>query len=277
MVDSITAILNKYQTQKTAAGLSQETVIRVKTNVTDYARMMHIRSTSRVTTESILLWGATKLSYGVRPSTVAAYYNSLRAFVVFCKDEDTPVNVDVTKLVCKFQYRRRRVLKPYQVRRVIAAEDNPIVATLIRLLFTSGMRRAEALSITIPQLLAASTNTIEIVGKGGKMRPIFITDELYKDMFRYSENGYCFTVNGKPMTGAQAYALIKRALTRVGYGWANVHTLRHSFATLLLSRGADIYHVSRMLGHSKVSTTQLYAHLITSDIQRTHRKCMVSV
>lgn len=277
MVDSITAMLHKYQTQKTAAGLSQRTIERVTTNVKDYARAMHLRSLSRITTDSVLLWGAIKLSHGVRPSTVAAYYNSLRAFTVFCKDEDIQLPVDITKLQCKFQYRRRRVLKPYQVRRVINAEPNPIVATLIRAIYTSGMRRAEAISITIAQLLASQNNTIEIVGKGGKTRPVFITEDIYKDMFRYSENGYCFTVNGKPMTGVQAYTLIKRSLTRVGYGWANVHTLRHSFATLLLARGANIYHVSRMLGHSKVSTTQIYAHLVTSDIQRTHRKCMVRI
>ena len=279
MAETIPAILQKYQTQKRAAGYSQDTIDRVVRNVAQYSRDMHVQGFARFTTESALLWGSKKLSAGCSSSTVYAYYNSLRSFAGFAESVGVSTNIDRTRLRCRPHYVNRTVLKPFQVRRAIMRADWQ-TAVLIRLMYTTGARLSEAISITKDQVTESTDLTIQIVGKGGKVRPIFITKPLREQLMDLltGESDFCFTDDkGDQLTRTAAYYHIKKALTLAGYGYASPHSLRRTFATVMLTRGADIVYVSRMMGHSSVAITQIYTRLLTDDIKRIHKKYLVEL
>lgn len=279
MAESIATILQKYQTQKRAAGYSQSTIDRVVGNISQYSREMHVRSINRITTESVLLWGGNKLAAGRSSSTVYAYYNSVRSFAVFAEALGHEMAaLDRSRVKCRPHYGTRTFLRPFQVRRVINHSDDR-TAALIRLLFTSGCRISEAISITRDQVAESTDLTIYIMGKGGKTRPVFITKRIKEELLELSDGGeYCFTdERGNRMSRSIAYYWIKKAMVDAGFGFASPHSLRRSFVTTMLVRGADVSHVQRMSGHSSIATTQLYAQLMIDDIRKAHRKYLVEV
>jgi hypothetical protein len=75
-----------------------------------------------------------------------------------------------------------------------------------------------------------------------------------------------------PIDSQTVYRAIKEAGRRAGLGSVSPHQLRHSFATHLLNRGADIRSLQELLGHSSISTTQIYSHVSTADMKRVHEK-----
>lgn len=77
---------------------------------------------------------------------------------------------------------------------------------------------------------------------------------------------------GLPLNGQTIYRVISQAAIRAGLNHVHPHQLRHSFATHLLNRGADIRAVQELLGHSSISTTQIYTHVSMADMQRIHAK-----
>lgn len=278
MADTISAILIKYQTQKRAAGYSQDTIDRVVGNVSQYSSQMHVRSLKRFTTDSVLQWGDKKLSAGRSSSTIYAYYNSIRSFAVFAEALGYEINIDKTRIRCRPHYGARSFLRPYQVRKLIQHGDFR-TAALIRLMFTSGCRLSEAISLTRDQVTESTDLTIYIMGKGGKTRPIFITKRIKSELIELSDGGeYCFVdETGKRMTRSMAYYWIKKAMVDARMSHASPHSLRRSFVTTMLVRGADVSHVQRMAGHSSIATTQIYAQLMIDDIRRVHKKYLVEV
>ena len=232
----------------------------------------------RFTTESALAWGNKKLADGRSSSTVYAYYNSLRSFAAFAESIGMEVQVDRSRLKCRPHYGVRTFLRPYQVRKVIAEADLR-TAVLVRLMFTSGCRLSEAIDITTSQVAESTDLTIYISGKGGKTRPIFITKRIKEELLMLGEgNEYCFSDSyGNRISRSTAYYWIKKAMTAARLGHASPHSLRRSFVTSMLVRGADVSHVQRMAGHSSIATTQIYAQLMIDDIRRVHKKFLVEV
>ena len=76
----------------------------------------------------------------------------------------------------------------------------------------------------------------------------------------------------KPLNPRHIYRIIKRAAIAAGLTGVHPHTLRHSFATHLLTRGADLRSVQELLGHASISTTQIYTHLSLADVRESHKK-----
>lgn len=273
MKNSILELLPEYKKIALATGLSVVTVERTVLNVSMFIRDTGISSTGRLTTKKILHWGEHKLSSGSSPSTIYTYYNSIRSFVRFLDATGLSHGVDVSQIHCRPRYRQRVWLRPAEIRRIISYSNSDI-AVLVRLMYTAGLRISEAISITEAHLYEGTT--LYITGKGGKTQPVFITSEIHKQLVALSKryaHGYCFVGEDcQPMNRAKAYYHIKKAMTAAGYPNAYPHSLRHSFCTELLRQGASLAHTSRLMGHSSVSVTQVYEHLLTDDIERAHRK-----
>lgn len=271
MPTRISSILPLYQKHKRAAGLSEDTIDRVMLNTTMFTRDMKILDLKDITTDSVITWGETKLANGVSHSTIYTYYNSIRSFLQFSATIGLSHEVDLSMVHCRPRYKRKRILTPSQIRRVIKFAD-PQTAVLIRLLFTAGLRISEALSLD--ESFLKDGTVIYIIGKGSKSRPVVVTGDLLYQLRLLSlhNRGDCFIdENGERLTRKKAYYQIKKAVTKAGYPWATPHTLRHSYCTDLLVRGADLSLVSKMMGHKSVAVTQIYTHLVTDDIVKAHR------
>lgn len=272
----IRELVRDYRTAKTAAGLSIETIDRVTSNVEYFCRDTGISTPSQITTNSAIEWGEIKLEL-IMSSTLSTYYNSLRQFLNYLDEVGIEYPADKSRLHCKPISKRPELLRPNEIRRVIRHADQP-TAVLIRLLFTSGMRISEALSLTRTHLIDGDT-VMYVKAKGGNMRPVFITKELHKQLWELSEDGGHIFLDawGVPLDRRKAYWHIKQAMIHAGYPKAHPHTLRHSSATDMLRNGASLSHVQRFLGHSNISVTQRYLHLVVDDVQAAHTKYLTVV
>jgi integrase/recombinase XerC len=154
---------------------------------------------------------------------------------------------------------------------------------LITLLYTTGMRRAELISLKINDIDLFS-NTIKVLGKRNKERILPILPEI-KDLygsylearralFGNTENEYVFLSRlGNKMYETLVYRIINKYFSEVSTKVKkSPHILRHTFATHLLNKGADLNAVKELLGHSSLASTQVYTHNGIAELKRVHQK-----
>ncbi len=155
---------------------------------------------------------------------------------------------------------------------------------LLELIYGSGLRISECQSLHWNQL-RTKERLVRVIGKGNKERIVPITDSLisWLEQFRVAEieaghapteTSYIFlSENGKPYDVRTLRKDIHDLLREIGWeGKASPHVLRHSFATHLLENGAEIMSVKEMLGHSSISTTQIYTHVNAERLREAFKK-----
>ncbi|MBP5769074.1 MAG: tyrosine-type recombinase/integrase [Fibrobacter sp.] len=155
---------------------------------------------------------------------------------------------------------------------------------LLELIYGSGLRISECQSLCWNQL-RTKEHLVRVIGKGNKERIVPITDSLitWLEKFRAaeieaghapSETSYVFlSEDGKPFSVRTLRNDIHDLLREIGWeGKASPHVLRHSFATHLLENGAEIMSVKEMLGHSNISTTQVYTHVNAERLREAFKK-----
>jgi len=155
---------------------------------------------------------------------------------------------------------------------------------MLELLYASGLRASECLTLRLEDL-NVTAGYVTPIGKGSRQRLVPVGAEALRWVERYvstsrpgfvrrSDPGVLFLNRyGRPLSRQSLWSLIKRAARRAGLRSAvSPHTLRHSFASHLLERGADLRSVQAMLGHADIATTQIYTHLPSSAIRAMYRK-----
>ena len=132
-----------------------------------------------------------------------------------------------------------------------------------------GLRLSEVAAMT---KTALSSEGVRVTGKGQKTRIVPISQALLTELLALGSHD-CIWVNAteEPMSRDGVKTAFRRMFRRAGIK-AGSHALRHTFATTYLRRGGDIYHLSRILGHSNVRTTDIYLHLVISDLVEDHRR-----
>jgi len=159
---------------------------------------------------------------------------------------------------------------------------------ILEMLFSTGLRVSELTRLNRDQL-NFKTREFGVVGKGNKVRIVFLSENAimwlekyldarldpYKPLFIRYAKGTSAENNGEKMR------LTPRSVERIVEKYvrasripvkATPHTMRHSFATDLLSNGADLRSVQEMLGHKNISTTQIYTHVTNPQLKEVHRK-----
>lgn len=157
---------------------------------------------------------------------------------------------------------------------------------ILELFFSTGLRVSELANLDVDEI-NFDRGEIAVLGKGKKVRLVFLSDTARDLLSQYvSERGInpsaINKVKGEPLflsnrltrlTVRSIERLVKRSAKRAGITKkVSPHTLRHSFATDLLLAGADIRSVQSMLGHSSISTTQIYTHVTDQHLRETHQR-----
>ena len=150
-------------------------------------------------------------------------------------------------------------------------------------MYACGMRVSELVNVTIDNIFREE-GLIRIFGKGSKERVVPVGEMALICMDNYivrsrqklcnGNSNYLFLNRyGKPMTRVMFWKLIKKYAKKAGIS-KNItpHMLRHSFATHLLERGADIRALQEMLGHASINTTEIYTHLTREHIREVFRE-----
>jgi len=220
------------------------------------------------------------------------YVIALRSFLRYLIKNDfktlEPTKIDLPRT----ESRSLKFLEREQVERLVAAVDTSKEEGLrdraiLELLFSTGLRVSELAKLDRKQI-NLSRLEFGVIGKGGKGRIVFVSvraanfvkqyvdcrQDTFKPLFiRYS--GRLIDVDeGEKMrlTVRSIERIVKKYVRKAQLPVdASVHTLRHSFATDLLTNGADIRSVQEMLGHKNIATTQVYTHITNKQLREVHK------
>jgi integrase/recombinase XerD len=167
------------------------------------------------------------------------------------------------------------VLSKKEIKDLLDKTENIKHKLLIELLYSTGIRLSECVNLKYGDLDLDSNIGFVRKGKGSKDRIFIISDIFKKDLISYREDhgfdkdGFIFEVNGRKMSPRGIQYAIKISAERAGINKdVHVHTLRHSFATHLLENGVDIRKIQKLLGHSNLSTTQIYTQVSSDEIKK---------
>jgi integrase/recombinase XerC len=149
----------------------------------------------------------------------------------------------------------------------------------MEVLYGSGLRASELVGLNIDDL-DFHNEVILVKGKGGKERIVPMGSyaqkavKEYLAMQQHKDNPAIFlNLQGKRLTTRSVQTIVKRLVSRIAdASHTNPHTLRHSFATHLLERGADLRAIQELLGHSSLSATQIYTHLSIERLKKIYDK-----
>ena len=190
----------------------------------------------------------------------------------------TPTNITVGLRSPKLSRKLPPSLTADQVRRII---ETPSVKTplglrdraLLELLYAAGLRASEILTLRIEQLDLES-GSARVIGKGNKERLVLLgkaaeeairryLDTARPKLVRSKSGGEVFLGNhGRRLTTSHLWGIVKKAAKTAGLdSRVYPHLLRHSFATHLLSGGADLRVIQELLGHASIGTTEIYTHV----------------
>jgi integrase/recombinase XerD len=233
------------------------------------------KQVSDLTRADLRKWIASLSREGLAPTSIARAVSATRGFFKFlmldghikshpAEDLDTPQ---------RFAY-LPKFLTEDEINRLLAAPD---ISTeegirdraVLEIMYATGLRVSELVNLkqTDVDLLAG---LVRCHGKGNKERRVPLGKSAIHWLQQYAavKAGYgkqsspnMFLHRGRPFTRQLAWSMIKRHAERVGIKNVSPHTLRHSFATHLLQHGADSRSVQALLGHSDISTTQIYTHI----------------
>jgi integrase/recombinase XerD len=156
--------------------------------------------------------------------------------------------------------------------------------TMLEMMYAAGLRVSELTALELASL-NVNQGVVRVLGKGGKERLVPLGEEALAWLRRYMRDarpellggGQCaavfVTTRKSGMTRQAFWHAIRRHARAAGIGHdVSPHMLRHSFATHLLNHGADLRVVQLLLGHSDLSTTQIYTHIAKEGLKQLHAK-----
>ncbi|MEO6109424.1 MAG: site-specific tyrosine recombinase/integron integrase [Candidatus Saccharimonadales bacterium] len=228
-------------------------------------------------------------------ATITQSYHliALRGFLGYLSQRDIPTLAPNKITLPKVSRKQVTFLHYDEVQRLIgvidiASEPGLRDRSIIELLFSSGLRVSELINLNRDHV-NTKRREFMVRGKGQKDRPIFISESAASWVDRYLDARQdtlpplflSYSKNNIASTSGDYRRLTARSVQRMVSQYARLagitkhvspHTMRHSFATDLLMNGADIRSVQSMLGHSNISTTQVYTHVTDEHLREVYEK-----
>lgn len=225
----------------------------------------------------------------IKKKTQNYYMIALRSFLKFLAKRGvkslSPEHIELAKV----GERHLDLISSEELKRLLSISDSGDLKSLrdkaiLELLFSTGLRVSELCSLT--RDVDFDADSFSIRGKGEKIRVVFISDEARKAVKKYlakrvDVDDALFVRIGREDAKGGNMALDRRSIERIVKQCAikagiskkvTPHVIRHSFATDLLSNGADLRSVQMLLGHANISTTQIYTHVTDSELMRVHKQ-----
>jgi len=248
----------------------------------------HGKSLDTANREDLLDVLAAAVRQGKSPRTVSRYLSAYRQYYRWLLREGV-IDSDPVALIESPKTGRGlpKALTEQQVETLLAAPDTETLLGLrdramLELMYATGLRVSELVNLELANL-NLNQGVVRVLGKGQKERLVPIGDEAHASLTLYLSAGRPGLLNGAQtnrlfvtnrksgMTRQAFWYMVRRYAGRCGIAQKlSPHMLRHSFATHLLNHGADLRVVQLLLGHSDLSTTQIYTHIAREGLKRMH-------
>lgn len=293
LLQLIDGFLNHLRIEKSASSM---TLISYRTDLSQFLdylsaqQNLPVESISKemVTHRTVRNYMAHLQKSGFSRSTMARKLASIRSFVKYlCREEILPGNPIAAVATPKQEKKLPRFLYPAEVEDLLNAPDMTRGAgirdkAILELFYASGIRVSELVSLDM-QDMDLMEGAVRVLGKGNKEREIPIGVKAIEALNAYIEgprkrmqklsqrNEKAVFLNkfGRRLTARSVRNIVNKYVEEIALNQkVSPHTLRHTFATHLLNGGADLRAVQELLGHVKLSTTQVYTH-VTKDRLKT--------
>jgi len=273
-------------------GLSRNTIISYKEDLEHYIEFLtalHIDTFSKTTKNEVIDFMLNQKERGISPNSVARRLAAIKVFYRFMVRERI-LKTDPTSLIDSPKL-WKKIPETLSLNEVDALLSQPNIKNpqgvrdkaILETFYATGMRVSEVVN-----LKSANVNLevgfLRCIGKGNKERIIPLgkkaisslkryLDAARKHMLKQKESEFIFlNRSGKKISRQSLWKIIKRYAKEARIKKPiRPHILRHSFATHLLERGADLRSVQEMLGHANISTTQIYTHISKDRLKTIHR------
>lgn len=194
----------------------------------------------------------------------------VRGFLRWLGDEKwIEANLEQRLYNSKVPQRIAHFLSVDEVMALLKVLHDPLERALVLLLYGGGLRVSEACHLKWKDLLP-SGQAIRVLGKGGRERIVALPESAWRAINSLPRNGDFVLAGDKPLDSRRAYEQVRQAGQTAGLlRPLHPHALRHSYATHLLSSGADLRVLQELLGHKSLAATQRYTHLSVDQLART--------
>jgi integrase/recombinase XerD len=273
-------------------GLSANTLAAYRADLIRLAHWLAVQNSNllEVNHELLLTYQRQRLKQGVKPRSLARQLSALRHFYRYqMREERLPIDPVARISAPKLGRDLPTVLSEQEVERLLSAPNVETALglrdrTMLEVLYACGLRVSELVTLKLDQV-NLRLECLRISGKGNRERLVPLgeqaTDWLNNYLFKTrpellegcNSQDLFVTQRGKAMTRQAFWYRLKRyageaAITKS----LSPHTVRHAFATHLVNHGADLRVVQLLLGHSDLSTTQIYTHVARERLKLLHEK-----
>ncbi|MFI3120503.1 MAG: site-specific tyrosine recombinase XerD [Methylococcaceae bacterium] len=271
-------------------GLSENTLSAYGSDLRIFAKWLAGKPMLEVDGGQLSAFLASRYEDGIGNRSSARILSSLRRFYGYYIRENS-IKIDPTALIASPHIGQllpgslseqdvELLLGAPEVTNALGFRDR----TMLEMLYATGLRVSELVNLKFEQV-SFRQGVVRIIGKGNKERLVPVGEEAMSWLESYMSQArktilherqcdYLFVTNrGDSMTRQAFWHIIKRHAKKAGINKElSPHTLRHAFATHLLNHGADLRVVQLLLGHSDLSTTQIYTHIARERLKELHSK-----
>ena len=261
-----------------------------------YLEREHVSEVEDIKGADVRGWQMSLINDGKRPGTVVRDMAAVRAWVKYLRLRQGLKRDIMAKVVTpKRPVRLPVFFRENEVERIYSDEfpdtfDGQMERLVLRMLYETGMRRSELASLTLSSVDLSSLN-IKILGKRNKERIVPIESELAHNISRYlalreevlalraeqhsgeeQTDRLFVTGKGKAVSDGKVYRIVERYMRPLSHAdRTSPHVFRHTFATHMLNEGANIDAIKELLGHSSLSSTEIYTHVSREHLKETYK------
>ena len=261
--------LKKIETELKISRSSQHTIrnyIRANKSLLDFTK----KQPKEITTDDVKLYLAENLTEN-SSMTIIQFLSAIKYSSLNLLEKDITLGIKRPKR----EKRIPSVLTKEEIKSLLNSIQNPKSKLMITLLYSTGLRVSELTNMKVSNLEFAEKVGYVKQGKGRKDRmfniPENISEELHNHVDEQKKNKqeFLFTSKSGKLGERNIQKIVERARKKAGIEKpVHPHTMRHSFATHLLENGTDIRKIQILLGHSSLSTTELYTHVSQKQLKQ---------
>jgi integrase/recombinase XerD len=286
--------LNHLRVERALAAQTVENYARDLGKFCGHCDEQGVRQVKRLDLSLVSSWLRSLAAQGLAPRSAARHLSTVRGFMKFLANEGA-LESDPTALAARPRF-GRRLPRPLSEQEMLRLIETPNTSTLrglrdramLSLAYAAGLRVSELVNLKLSDIDSAR-GVVAAFGKGNKRRLVPIGEVALEHLSAYmqalQESGVSargkapnagtvfLSPRGGPLTRQAFWKIIRRYARAAGIrGSAHPHQVRHSFATHLLTGGADLRTVQTLLGHSDIATTEVYTHVTQGHVRAVHRR-----
>ncbi len=208
----------------------------------------------------------------LKKSTINRKISTLKNFLKFLHTEKIIEQIDFQEFESLSNFKRiPKAISKSQIEQIFINLNNSkqinkeLYILVLKLIYLSGLRISEALNLKWSDI-NHQDNSIYVYGKGSKERKVYIINDFLNQLKNLNKkNQFVFTLNNKKISTRSVNKFLENCYNdSIIKNKLSSHVFRHSFATTMLENNADIRHIQKLLGHSSISTTEIYTKVAKS-------------